>query len=256
MSMMISGDPPENLSDRQLKVYPGRQSLPLTDDGVNAFRKASRDGDHKDRLLGEGLLLTGLKPGTFAHMTSEWLEWDGSRLFVRVPGDRTECTVSPGRKGRTTSGGGHPCRDCKHLRDGYWSLNGTLQPRRVPVPEPEFADFIETYFATHDRVCTPATVNHRLENIGKRAGSDKTISGANLRMTFGKILAEKGFKGNIIRQVMGFPDTHQGRSLTQRYFILSEQHENPTYHCGEEATASDLCRRTVFFPDSVCYYHE
>lgn len=254
--MMISGEPPENLSNRQLDGYPGEQSLPLTNDGVSAFRTASREGDHKDRLLGEGLLLTGLKSGTFAHMTSEWLEWEGDRLFIRVPGDRTKCTVSPGHRGRTTSGGGHPCRVCKKLRDGYWTLNGTLQPRRVPVPESEFANFMETYLATHNRVCTPGTVNYRLEKIGKRAGSEKTISGANLRMTFGKILAEKGFRGDIIRQVMGFSDTHQGHSMTQRYFILSERHENPTYHCGEETTSGDSCRGTVFFPDRVCYRHK
>ncbi len=254
--MMISGEPPEDLSERQLKGYPGEQSLPLTDTGVDAFRAASRDGDHKDRLLGEGLLLTGLKPGTFAHMTPEWLEREGDRLFVRVPGDRVKCVVSPGRQGRTTSGGGHPCRDCKRLRDGYWTLNGTLQPRRVPVPDPKFAEFMETYFAVHSRVCTPGTVNYRLEKIGERASFRKTISGINLRMTFGKMLAEKGFSSDIIRRVMGFRDSHQGKEMTQRYFILSRKHGNPTYHCNEEIESGSSCQRKVFFPDNVCYLHE
>ncbi|MCQ4334833.1 site-specific integrase [Natronomonas sp. F2-12] len=254
--MMISGEPPEDLSERQLKVYPGEQSLPLTNDGVNAFRAASRDGDHKDRLIGEGLLLTGLKPGTFAHMTEEWLEREDGRLFVRVPGDRVECVVSPGRRGRTTSGGGHPCKDCERRRDGYWTLNGTLQPRRVPVPEAEFADFMEAYFSAHDRVCTPGTVNHRLQEIGVRAGFEKTVSGSNLRMTFGKMLAEKGFDAEIVRRVMGFRDTNQGKEMAQRYFVLSEEHGNPPYYCGEETDSGDRCRRTVFFPSDVCYRHE
>lgn len=253
--MMISGEPPGDLSERQLILYPGEQSLPFTDEGVDAFRTASQEGDHKDRLIGEGILLTGLKPGTFAHMTEEWLEREGNRLFVRIPGDRVECTVSPGRRGRTTSGGGYPCKDCKRLRDGYWTLNGTLQPRRVPVPEPGVARFIEAYFATHDRVCTPGTVSHRLEKIGERAGFEKTVSGTNLRMTFGKMLAEKGFSSDVIRQVMGFRDNHQGKVMTQRYFILSEEHENPIYHCGEETDSGSPCGREVFFPDQTCYLH-
>lgn len=103
---MISGEPPADLSERQLKVYPSEQSLPLTNDGIEAFRAASRDGDYKDRLLGEGLLLTGLKPGTFAHMTEEWLEREGGRLFVRVPGDRVEGVVSPGRRGARPAAAG------------------------------------------------------------------------------------------------------------------------------------------------------
>lgn len=254
--MMISGEPPEGLNEHQLLLYPGEQSLPLTDEGVEAFRETSRDGDHRDRLIGEGLLLTGLKRGTFAHMTGEWLEREEHRLFVRVPGDRVECTVSPGRRGRTTAGGGKPCKDCKRLRDGYWALNGTLQPRRVPVPEPEFADFMEAYFNMHDRVCTPGTVNYRVGKIGERAGFEKRVSGANLRMTFGKMLAEKGFRGEIIRRVMGFPDTNQGRSMIQRYFILSEEHENPPYFCGEETAAGDPCKQNAFFPDSACGRHK
>lgn len=52
--MMISGEPPEDLSERQLILYPDERSLPFTDEGVDAFRKASREGDHKDRLIGGG----------------------------------------------------------------------------------------------------------------------------------------------------------------------------------------------------------
>ena len=253
---MISGDPPDDLSNRTANLYPEEQSLPLTDEGVQAFREASRDADNKDRLLGEGLLLTGLKSGTFAHMTEEWLEREGDDLFVRVPGDRIECTVSPGRRGRTTAGGGQPCRQCVRLRDGYWSLNGTLRPRRVPVPESGFADFMEAFFTAHDRVCTPGTINHRLKKIGESAGIEKTVSGANLRMTFGKMLAEKGFEGEIIRRVMGYPDTNSGRDAAQMYFILSEEHGNPPYYCGEETVTGGPCKQKVFFPDSVCADHE
>lgn len=125
-----------------------------------------------------------------------------------------------------------------------------------PVPEPEFADFMEAYFATHDRVCTPGTVSYRLKKIGDRAGFEKTVSGVNLRMTFGKMLAEKGFKSNVIRRVMGFRDTNQGKAMTQRYFILSENHSNPPYHCGEETASGDPCQGVVFFPDESCYRHE
>jgi len=99
-------------------------------------------------------------------------------------------------------------------------------------------------------------VNHRLQEIGARAGFEKTVSGANLRMTFGKMLAGKGFDAEIVRRVMGFRDTNQGKEMTQRYFVLSEEHGNPPYYCGEETDSGDRCRRTVFFPDSVCYRHE
>ena len=124
------------------------------------------------------------------------------------------------------------------------------------MPEPRVARSIEAYFATHDRVCTPGTVSHRLEKIGERAGFEKTVSGTNLRMTFGKMLAEKGFSSDVIRQVMGFRDNHQGKTMTQRYFILSDEHENPIYHCGEETDSGSPCGREVFFPDQTCYLYD
>lgn len=255
MSMMISGDPPDELSERQALIYPGEQSLPLTAEGIDALRGAIDEDNHRTRLLCEGLLLTGLKPGTFAHMTEEWLEYVDDTLWVAVPGGKIECTVSPGRRGRARSGGGHPCRDCKQDRDGFWSLDGTLQPRRVPVPDSEVADFMKKYFDLYDRVCTPATVNHRLKEIGEKAGFENNLSGANLRMTFGKLLVEKGFEGDTIRQIMGYKDTHQGKNLTQRYFILSEEHSNPCYYCGAESARGEPCEQEVFFPDSNCGFH-
>ena len=45
-------------------------------------------------------------------------------------------------------------------------------------------------------------------------------------------------------------------SMAQRYFVLSEEHGNPPYYCGEETDSGDRCRRRVFFPNSVCYRHE
>lgn len=253
--MMISGDPPEDASDYFKRYYPGEQSLPLTNEGKQAFREAARDGDVKDRVVGELILLTGIKSSTLAHATSGWLEKDGDRLFIRIPGGKFECTLSTGQEGPTQAGRGQPCRECKNYRDGYWSLNGELNPRRVPIPESDFAEFIDSYFTAHDRLCTPSTFDHRLSKIGERAGFDRRISGSNLRITFGKTLAEKGFSGEMIRQIMGFPDSHSGNGYTQRYFALSDRHDNPPYHCNEKIGSKKTCSNQVFFPHQHCRHH-
>ena len=75
-------------------------------------------------------------------------------------------------------------------------------------------------------------------------------------MTSGNILAEKGFDAEIVRRVMGFRDTNKRKEMARRYYILSEEHGNPPYYCGEDMDSGDRCHRTVFLPDSMCYCHE
>lgn len=252
---MISGDEPEELGGDYSRLYPGESALPLTANGIEALRNVADEETMQNQIIAEGLLFSGLMPGSFAHIRYSWLERENDRLYIQVPGGEMECDLSAGRKGRF--GGYHegPCFNCESEHDGMWSLNRKLQPRRVYLPEPAVSQLLEEYLSVHKRLVTPSVLKNRLRDIGEKAGFDRRLSGINLRMTFGKLAAEKGFSGNALRRIMGHPDTKIGRYLTTRYYLLSSEHDLPPYRCHATKADGDRCQRIVSYPDKTCPYH-
>ena len=252
--MIKSGDKPEGLGGACQTHWPKQKSMPLTEEGREAFVEAVESGNIKDQLIGKGLLYTGLRIGTLAHMQKGWIERDNGRIYIRIPGRKIKCTLSPGHRGRAYDRDS-PCNRCREFRDGYFYLKNPL-PRRVPVPEDDVGDLFEHYFDVHNIVGTAGQIQHKLTEIGEWAGFDFRLTATNLRMTYGQILAKKGFEGPVIRQVMGHPDTVTGRALTQRYFALSDAHGLPPYECNAETEYTDgMCSQQVFFPEQTCYHH-
>lgn len=252
--MIRSGDKPEGLGGACEAHWPEPSSMPLTEQGVETFIDAVDGGDIKDRLIGKGILYTGLKGSTIAHVQKGWVERENGQVYIRIPGRAIDCTLSPGHRGRAYSRDS-PCRQCRNLRDGRF-YRTKPEPRRVPIPEDDVGKLFENYFQIHDIVGTPGQVRHRVTEMGEWAGFDFHLAPTNLRMTYGRLLADKGFAGEVVRRVMGHPETHTGRALTQRYFALSDEHGVPPYECGAETKYTDgTCSEDVFFPNETCYNH-
>lgn len=99
---------------------------PLDPDHAQKFEKAAEDhDDFLTSLTGRALLLLGLRPITFHHTLSQWIQRRESRLIFRVtpyseiPGMDGTCIQGKGKSGQGNPQGkdlherGEPCTQCR-----------------------------------------------------------------------------------------------------------------------------------------------
>lgn len=223
---------------------------PLTEEEVESWREAALSHyNSKVTVIGLVSIYCGLTVLPLSHLRSDWLNGDAENLTIFIPAGPMDCDI-----GRDDG----PCIDCRKERDGVYRV-GRHAPRYVPVPDEEVADILVNYFSVRDRTgFTNRMVNHYLRQLGEEAGVDVSVSGRNLRYTYGTILARKGFALEEIRDAMGYleKDTNRGLKHARRFYDWIRDDAKDIYPCGVELGDGSRCQRNRVDPSTPCHFHE
>lgn len=223
---------------------------PLTEEEITAWREASLSHyNSKVTVVGLASIYCGLTVLPLSHLRSDWLNGDAESLIIFIPAGPIECDIGQD---------GGPCVDCRIERDGVYSM-GRHAPRYVPVPDREVAEVLVNYFKLRDRTeFTNKMVNRFLRQLGEEAGVDVTVTGRNLRYTYGTILARKGFSLEEIRDAMGYleTDTNRGIKHARRFYDWIRDDAKDIYPCGAELGDGSRCQRNRVDPSTRCHFHE
>lgn len=119
---------------------------------------------------------TGMRADEFAHMTSDWVDWQGEH--VRVPPE-----------------------------EGEWTPKSRHAARTIPVKDTDTLRVMREFFKRHEAVgVSRQTVTARVKAVASETGLKKKVTPHVLRHTYGTLIASRGATPQYIRQTMGHAD--------------------------------------------------
>lgn len=213
---------------------------PLDPDIAQRFEEAAEDhDDFLTSLTGRALLLLGLRPITFTHTLSQWIERRGSRLVFRVtpyseiPGMDGECIQGKGESGQGNPQGedlherGEPCTQCRDTKgdDSFLGKSSNTPRSWVLSTSPELkrlGEDFEWWFEQNQRIPFGGDgVRRRVRAIAEEADLDEElgtkelkqqgtvpdINPYDLRHTYGTRLARMEWEPYEIMEQMGHGST-------------------------------------------------
>jgi integrase/recombinase XerD len=129
---------------------------------------------------------TGLRAAEFAHLTSDWIDWQGEKL--RVPPET----------------------------DDGWTPKTDHAVRTIPLKEPETFRVMREFFKRHEAVdVTRQAVRNRVVKVARDTEIMKKVTPHVLRHTYGTLIAARGATPQYIRQTMGHADLSSANNYLQ-----------------------------------------
>ena len=154
----------------------GWKREPLTEPELEQLLEAADRHDLEHQLTIYVLAHTGLRADELAHMTEDWMDWQGDRL--RVPAEQ----------------------------DG-WTPKTDHAVRTIPVKHPGTIRRIRDFFSYEAAYgVTRQTVTNRVKRVAVDADLKKKVTPHVLRHTYGSVIAARGATPQYIRQTMGHAD--------------------------------------------------
>lgn len=135
------------------------------------------------------LLHTGLRANEFAHMRSEWINFQKDE--VRVPPE-----------------------------EGDWTPKSKASSRMIPLRDPHTKRVLRNWFSVHDEIgLSRTTIWRRVNEAANRTSIKKKVTPHVLRHTYGTSIAARGATAQYIKQTMG----HESLKTSQQYIRYSGQ---------------------------------
>lgn len=158
---------------------------PLDDDELGELLDAAANYDLKHDVTVRTLAYTGLRANEFAHLKSDWIDWQNE--FVRVPPEE----------------------------DG-WTPKNDNAVRTIPVRDPDALRVLREFLKRNDGVgVTRKAVHDRVTKIAAKTEIRKKVTPHVLRHTYGTMIARKGASPQYIRQTMGHADLSSANTYLQ-----------------------------------------
>lgn len=149
---------------------------PLEEPEMESLLETAGDLDLELEFTVRGLIYTGMRASEFAHMRSDWVDWQSEE--VRVP-----------------------------MSDGDWSPKTHHAARTIPIRDPDTIRVMREYFKRNEAVgVTRKAIYERVVKVANQTEIPKKITPHVLRHTYGTMIARKGATAQYIRQTMGHAD--------------------------------------------------
>lgn len=149
---------------------------PLDDTELADLLDAAVGMDLVHEFTTRTLAHSGLRADEFAHLRSEWIDWQNEQ--VRVPAD-----------------------------DRGWTPKTEDAARTIPVRDPDTLRVIREFFKRNDAVgVTRKAVYERVVRVAEATEIRKRVTPHVLRHTYGTLIARNGATAQYIRQTMGHAD--------------------------------------------------
>lgn len=149
---------------------------PLDDDELAELLEAAAGMDLDHEFTVRTLAHTGLRADEFAHLRSDWLDWQHEHL--RVPAEA----------------------------DG-WTPKTDDAARTVPIRDPDTLRVMREFFKRNEAVgVTRKAIYERVVRVAERTELRKRVTPHVLRHTYGTLIARNGATAQFIRQTMGHAD--------------------------------------------------
>ncbi|MDR5673112.1 tyrosine-type recombinase/integrase [Halalkaliarchaeum sp. AArc-GB] len=157
----------------------------MTEDELEQLLEAARDHPLRFELTVRTLAFTGMRADEFAHMTADWMDWQGEK--VRVPAE-----------------------------EGDWTPKTSHAVRTIPLKDVDTLRLLRQYFKRNDEIgVTRQTIRNRVCTVAKDADLDKKVTPHILRHTYGTTIAHRGASPQYIRQTMGHADLSSANDYLQ-----------------------------------------
>lgn len=177
---------------------------PLLEDELETLLEVADELDLDHKVTIRTLAHTGLRADEFAHMTAEWIDWQGDAL--RVPAFE-ECI----------------CSNCKVKAadrgidiDQMWQPKTDHSVRTIPLKQPDTIRALRHYFSHHEAIgVTRQTIANRIDRAAREADIQKRVTPHVLRHTYGTLIAARGATPQYIRQTMGHADLSSANPYLQ-----------------------------------------
>ncbi|WP_135662748.1 tyrosine-type recombinase/integrase [Halorhabdus rudnickae] len=149
---------------------------PLDDDELDRLLEAASGMDLDHEFTVRTLAHTGLRADEFAHLRSEWIDWQHEHL--RVPAEA----------------------------DG-WTPKTDDAARTVPIRDPDTLRVMREFFKRNEAVgVTRKAIYERVVRVAEQTDLRKRVTPHVLRHTYGTLIARNGATAQFIRQTMGHAD--------------------------------------------------
>jgi|GEM_PF-3721969 len=149
---------------------------PLDDRELESLLEAAAGMDLAHEFTVRTLAHTGLRAGEFAHLHTDWLDWQAET--IRVPAE-----------------------------DDGWTPKTTHAARTIPVRDPDTLRVLREYFKRHAAVgVTRKAIYERVVRVADETDIRKRVTPHVLRHTYGTLIARNGATAQFIRQTMGHAD--------------------------------------------------
>lgn len=177
---------------------------PLLDEELEALLDAADRHDLDHKVTVRTLAHTGMRAGELAHMTSDWMDWQGER--VRVPGyedcDCSNCKQKAAERGVSIK--------------EMWIPKTEHGARTIPLKEPDTLRTLRDYFSHHEAIdVSRQTIANRVKRVAAETGLRKKVTPHVLRHTYGTLIAARGATPQYIRQTMGHADLSSANDYLQ-----------------------------------------
>jgi integrase/recombinase XerD len=157
----------------------------LLDDELDELLAAAANYDLKHDVTVRTLAYTGLRANEFAHLKSDWIDWQNEH--VRVPSEE----------------------------DG-WTPKNPNAVRTIPVRDPDALRVLREFLKRNDGVGVTRKATHdRVTQIAGKTEIRKKVTPHVLQHTYGTIIARKGASPQYIRQTTGHADLSSGNTYLQ-----------------------------------------
>jgi integrase/recombinase XerD len=158
---------------------------PLDRDELDVLLDAAAERDLTHDFTVRTLAYTGLRAAEFAHLTSEWIDWQNEQ--VRVPPEQDS-----------------------------WTPKTSHAARTIPVRDPDALRVVREFFKRRERVdVTRKAVYDRVTRVAAETDLKKKVTPHVLRHTYGTLIAAKGATPQYIRQTMGHADLSSANDYLQ-----------------------------------------
>lgn len=149
---------------------------PLDDDELAQLLDAAAGMDLDHEFTVRTLAHTGLRADEFAHLTSNWLDWQNEQ--IRVPGEQDD-----------------------------WTPKTVDAARTIPVRDPDTLRVLREFFKRNEAVgVTRKAIYERVVRVAERTALRRRVTPHVLRHIYGTLIARNGATAQYIRQTMGHAD--------------------------------------------------
>lgn len=176
---------------------------PLTEDEAEELFEAAKGFDLIHEFTVRLITHSGLRADEFAHLTSDWMEWQDNA--VRVPRHEDCDCANCHRKAKARADNSDRTWDA--IVDDMWMPKTPESSRMVPIGDPDTLRVTRQFFERNEGVeVNRQAVHGRVKRVAKETDIKKKVRPHSLRHTYGTLIALNGASPQYIKQTMGHSD--------------------------------------------------